>query len=137
MSKIVLTDAKVTINSVILSDHIASITLETKDDIIETTAFGVSGAAKTRVAGLADNSVTLDFHQDFASANVEATIYPLLGTATTVVVQPASTAVSTTNPTYTFSAVVVDWTPLKGGIGQLATASVTWPITGAITKATA
>jgi hypothetical protein len=137
MSKIVLTDAKVTINSVILSDHIASITIETKDDIIETTGFGATGAAKTRVAGLADNSVTIDFHQDFAAANVEATIYPLLGSSTTVVVQPTSAAVSATNPTYTFSALVADWTPLKGGIGQLATASVTWPITGAITKASA
>jgi hypothetical protein len=137
MSKIVLTDAKVTINSVILSDHIANITLETKDDIIETTAFGATGAAKTRVAGLADNSVTLDFHQDFASANVEATIYPLLGQTTTIVVQPTSAATSATNPTYTFTALVADWTPLKGGIGQLATASVTWSITGAITKASA
>jgi hypothetical protein len=137
MSKIVLTDAKVTINSVILSDHIASITLETKDDIIETTGFGATGAAKTRVAGLADNQVTLDFHQDFASANVEATIYPLLGSTTTIVVQPTSSAVSASNPSFTFSAVVSDWTPLKAGIGQLATASVTWPITGSITKASA
>jgi hypothetical protein len=135
MSKIVLTDAKVTINSVNLSDHINNITLETKDDIIETSAFG--STAKTRVAGLADNQVTLDFHQDFASANVEATIYPLIGQTTTIVVQPTSAAVSATNPTYTFSAVIVDWTPLKGQIGQLATASVTWPITGTITKAVA
>ena len=136
MSKIVLTDAKVTINSVILSDHIANITLETKDDIVETTAFG-STAAKTRVAGLADNQVTFDFHQDFATSNVEATIYPLLGQATTIVVQPTSAVVSATNPTYTFSAVVVDWQPLKAGVGQLATASVTWPISGTITKAVA
>jgi hypothetical protein len=135
MSKIVLTDAKVTINSVNLSDHINNITLETKDDIIETTAFG--GTAKTRVAGLADNQVTLDFHQDFAAANVEATIYPLLGQTTTIVVQPTSAVVSATNPTYTFSAVIVDWTPLKAGVGQLATASVTFPITGTITKAVA
>jgi hypothetical protein len=135
MSKIVLTDAKVTINSVNLSDHIANISLETKDDIIETTAFG--GTAKTRQAGLADNQVTFDFHQDFAAANVEATIYPLLGQTTTIVVQPTSAAVSATNPTYTFSAVIVDWTPLKAGVGQLATASVTFPITGTITKAVA
>jgi hypothetical protein len=135
MSKIVLTDAKVTINSVNLSDHINSITLETKDDIVETTAFG--STAKTRVAGLADNSVTFDFMQDFAASNVEATIYPLIGTATTIVVQPTSSAVGTTNPTYTFSAIISEWSPLKGGIGQLATASVTWPISGTITKAVA
>ena len=136
MAKIVLTDAKVTINSVILSDHINNITIDTKYDIVETTGFS-STAVKTRVAGLADNTVTLDFMQDYASANVEATIYPLIGSTTTVVIQPASTAVSTTNPTYTFTALVSEWQPLKGQIGSLATASVTWPITGAITKATA
>jgi hypothetical protein len=136
MAKIVLTDAKVTINSVILSDHINNITIDTKYDIVETTGFS-STAAKTRVAGLADNTVTLDFMQDYAAANVEATIYPLIGSTTTVVIQPASTSVSTTNPTYTFTALVSEWQPLKGQIGSLATASVTWPITGAITKATA
>jgi hypothetical protein len=136
MAKLVLTDAKVTINSVILSDHINNITIDTKDDIVETTAFG-STAAKTRVAGLADNSVTLDFMQDYAAANVEATIYPLIGQTTTIVVQPTSSSVSTTNPTYTFTALVSEWQPLKGQIGSLATASVTWPISGAITKATA
>jgi hypothetical protein len=135
MAKIVLTDAKVTINSVVLSDHISSVTLDTKYDILETTGFGASGAAKTRVTGLADNSVTLEFFQDFAAANVEATIYPLVGSTTTVVVQPASSSVSSTNPTYSFTANVSEWQPLKGGIGTLATASVTWPITGAITKA--
>jgi len=134
MAKIVLTDAKVTINSVNLSDHLASVTLDTKTDVVETTAF--SNTAKTRVAGLQDHSVTLEFHQDFAASNVEATIYPLLGSATTVVVQPTSSSVTTSNPTYTFSAVVSEWQPLKGGIGQLATASVTWPISGTITKAT-
>ena len=134
MAKIVLTDAKVTINSVNLSDHIASVTLDTKTDVVETTAF--SNTAKTRVAGLQDHSVTLEFHQDYAASNVEATIYPLLGQATTVVVQPTSSAVTTSNPTYTFSAVVAEWQPLKGTIGSLATASVTWPISGTITKAT-
>lgn len=133
MSKIVLTDAKVTINSVVLSDHITQVTIDTKDDIVETTGFG--STAKTRVAGLADNSVTIDFLQDFAAANVEATIYPLIGSTTTISISPTST-VSTTSPSYTFSALISEWQPLKGGIGQLATATVTWPISGTITKAT-
>lgn len=134
MARIVLTDVKVTINGVNLSDHIASVSLSRSDDVIETSAFS-STAAKTRVAGLQDNSVTLEFHQDYAATNVEATIYPLLGNTTTVVVSPTST-VSATSPSYTFTALVSEWTPLNGGVGELATASVTWPITGAITKAT-
>ena len=135
MARIVLTDAKVTVNGVNLSDHIASVSLSTTNDVIETSAFS-STAAKTRVAGLQDNSVTLEFHQDFATPNVEATIYPLLGNTTTIVVSPTST-VSATSPSYSFTALVSEWTPLNGGVGELATASVTWPISGAITKATA
>jgi hypothetical protein len=131
MARLVLTNAFVTINGVNLSDHIASITLTTTDDVIETTAFGTS--ARTRIGGLADNSIALEFHQDYAAANVEATIYPLIGTVTAVVVKPNGAAVSD-NPSYSFNALVSEWTPLNGAVGELATASVTWPIDGNITK---
>lgn len=139
MARIVLTDAFVTINGVNLSDHIASITLNQSNDVVETSAFS-STAAKTRVAGLGDHSVTLEFHQDFAAANVEATINgttSLVGTTTAIVVRPTSAAVGATNPSYSFSALIAEWTPLSGSVGELATASVTWPISGAITKAVA
>jgi hypothetical protein len=134
MAKIVLTNPSITIGGVDLSDHINNITLETKYDIIETTTFG--STAKTRVAGLADNQITLDFMQDFAASSVEATIYPLLGTSTSIVIKPVAGTTTTTNPQYTVSALVADWTPLKGGVGQLATASVTWPVSGTIAKVT-
>ena len=133
MAKLVPTNPSITIGGVDLSDHINNVTLDTKYDIVETTAFG--STAKTRVAGLADNSVTIDFMQDFGASSVEATIYPILGTATSIVIKPVAGTTTTTNPQYTISAVVSEWQPLKGGIGQLATASVTWPVSGAITKA--
>ena len=134
MAKLVLTNAYVTINGVDLSDSIASVTLSTTRDAVETTAFGSTGA-RTRTAGLIDNSVTLEFHQDFASGEVEATIYPLLGTATAVVVKPNGSVTGATNPSYTFDALVTEWTPVNGAVGELASASVTWPVNGAITKA--
>jgi hypothetical protein len=134
MARIVLTNASVVFGSTDLSDHIASITLNSTYDIVETTAFG--NTAKTRVAGLADNSVTFEFHQDYATSSVEQTIYPLLGTAVSVVAKPVAGTTTTINPQYTFSTLVSEWTPLNGSVGELATASVTWPISGAITKAT-
>ena len=134
MAKLVLTNPSITIGSTDLSSYITSVTLDTKYDIVETTSFG--STAKTRVAGLADNSVTLDFLQDFSASAVEATIYPLLGTSTSIVIKPVATTTTTTNPTYTVSAIVSEWSPLKGGIGQLSTASVTWPVSGTIAKAT-
>ena len=134
MAKLVLTNASVTIGGIDLSDHINNITLDTKYDIVETTAFG--DTAKKRVAGLADHSISLDFMQDYAASNVEATIYPYLGTAVTIVIKPVAGTTTATNPQYTVSALVSEWQPLKGQIGSLATASVTWPVSGAITKAT-
>jgi hypothetical protein len=134
MAKLVLTNPSVSIAGTDLSTSISSVTLDTKYDIIETTSFG--STAKTRVAGLADNSISIEFFQDFAASSVEATIFPLLGTAASVVIKPIATTVSTTNPSYTVSALVSEWQPLKGGVGQLATASVTWSISGAIAKAT-
>jgi hypothetical protein len=138
MARIVLTNVDVTIAGVDLSDHVAQVTIQSTYDVLETTAFAggnVPAAAKTRTAGLVDNSVTMEFHQDFAAASVEATIYPLLGTVAAVTVKPNSSALAgADNPEYQFNCVVSDWTPLNGAVGELATASVTWPVTGPIVK---
>ncbi len=136
MARIVLTNALVTVNAVDLSDYVASVTLNSSIDVVETTAFS-STAARTRIGGLADNSISLEFHQDYASGEVEATIYPLIGTVTTVTVKPVNATTTATNPLYTASALVSEWTPLNGAVGELATASVTWPVSGAIVKTTA
>ena len=134
MPRLVLTNASVVFGSTDLSDYISSISLNSTFDIVETTAFG--NTAKTRVAGLADNSVTFEFHQDYATSAVEQTIYPLLGTAVSVVAKPVAGTTTAVNPQYQFSALVSEWTPLNGSVGELATASVTWPISGAINKTT-
>jgi hypothetical protein len=137
MARLVLTNVEVTIGAVDLSNHIASVTLGSTYDVLETTAFAggnVPAAAKTRIAGLVDNSVTFEFHQDFAAASVEATIYPLLGTVVACTVKPVDAAVAADNPEYQFNALVSEWTPLNGAVGELATASVTWPISGPVTK---
>jgi hypothetical protein len=137
MARIVLTNVKVLIGAVDLSDHISSVSLSTTYDVLETTAFAagnVPEAAKSRIAGLADNSVTFEFHQDYAASEVEATVYPLLGTVAAVTVSPTSGTVAADNPEYQFNALISEWTPLNGAVGELATASVTWPISGGIVK---
>lgn len=136
MARIVLTNAAITVNAVDLSDYVASVTLSSSIDSIETTAFS-STAARTRIGGLADNSITLEFHQDYASGEVEATIFPLIGTVTAVTVKPVAGATAADNPLYTVNCLVAEWQPLSGAVGELATASVSWPVSGAITKTVA
>ena len=135
MARLVLTNAFISVGGVDLSDLVASVTLNSTFDVVETTAFS-STAAKTRLAGLADNSIALEFHQDYATSEVEQTIYPLLGTVAAVIVKPNGGTTSAFNPSYSANAVISEWTPLNGSVGELTTASVTWPISGAITKTT-
>jgi hypothetical protein len=132
---IVITNASVTIGSVDLSSSIKKVSLTSSRAEIETTTFG--NTAKRRVAGLIDNKVSLDFNQDFSASSVEASIYSLLGTTATVVIKPNGSTASATNPSYTFTALVTEWMPLDAQVGELASASITWPIDGTITKATA
>ena len=141
MAKFVLTDVKTLINSVDFSDHLASVTIDLTADEVETTAFGGSGF-RTRVGGLKDGSVTLSFHNDFAttgSGAVDQTIWSLFNTAATVVVTPTSSAVSASNPSYTGVFLVSQVNPISGSVGDLATRDLTWPTAGTagITRGTA
>jgi hypothetical protein len=136
MARIVLTDVGVLINNVDLSDHVAAVTISQNFDEVQTTAFGDGG--RTRVAGLEDSSITLSFHQDFASGDVDATIAPLIGGTATFNIGPFGTAVSAagTAPRYSGTVLLTEWTPLNGTVGDLSTADVTWPVSGKIARGT-
>jgi len=136
MARIVLTDVGVVLGGVDLSDHVASVEISQNYDEVETTAFGDGG--RTRVAGLEDSSLSLSFHQDFATSEVEATIGPLVGGTAAFDISPFGTAVAAagTAPRYTGTVLVTEWTALNGSVGDLSTADVTWPVVGQIAKGT-
>jgi hypothetical protein len=125
MAVLVLTDATISINSVALADHATSVTINYEKDSVEVTAFGSGG--HTFTGGLQNNSVEVSLMQDYAASNVEATVYPLVGTTTTLVIKPTSAAGGATNPTYTISnAYLASHTPVAGAVGELATTSLTF-----------
>jgi hypothetical protein len=135
LAKFVATDYKVTINGGTVSSSLASVELPIEVDEQETTAFGSSW--RTRIAGLKSGSITLEFHQDFAAGALDSILYPLLGTNATVVVVPTSGTVTASNPSYSGEFLVTSYTPYASTVGDLATVSVTWPLTGELTRATA
>ena len=135
MAKQVFTNAVVTVNGVDFSDHIAAVTVDMTADEIEVTSFGGSGF-RSRVAGLKDGSVQLDWHQDYASS-VDATLYPAFGSVGTVTVIPNGTVVSASNPKLTIPVVISGYSPVSGSIGDLLTFSTTWAFASAITRSTA
>jgi hypothetical protein len=133
--KFAATDFDISIAGTDFSDSIAALTLDISREQLEITAFGDS--ARRYIGGLQDSSVTLSFHQDFASGSVDETIFSNLGGTVAIVVKPTSGAVSATNPSYSFNALVVQSTPFSSNVGDLATMDVTWPVDGAITRGTA
>lgn len=139
MAKVVLTNAYVLFNGLYdISDYVASISLSTSHDLIETTQ--MNDVYKTVIAGLGQNQVSFEFHQNYADNGLEEIINGTslansnVGTAVPIEVRPVNTTVSASNPKYTFNAVISEWQPLNGAVGTLATASVTWPISGPINK---
>jgi hypothetical protein len=135
LAKFVATDYKVTINGTNLSTSLASVELPIEIDEQETTAFGSEW--KTRIAGLKSGSITLEFHQDFAAGALDSILWPLLGTNATVTVVPTSGTVTSSNPSYSGTFLVSQYTPYASTVGDLATVGITWQLSGALTRATA
>ena len=134
MAKLVLTDASVTINSVDLSDHVQSVTLNYNADQVEITSMG--DTAHLFTGGLDNVTCDVTLFQDLAASEVEATVYDLVGTATTVVVKAKSDAVAADNPSYTLAdTFVASHTPVAGTVGDAAMTTLNF-VGGTITKAT-
>lgn len=135
MAIFVATDFSFSINgSTALAGYLTQVELKLSATDVTTTAFGSTYV--TRVAGLKEGSLTLNFNQDYAASTVDATLFPLLGSNATVVIKPTTSAVSSANPAYTAVCVVQDLTPISGQIGDLSTFSVTWPTSGTVTRGT-
>lgn len=136
MAAEVLFDASLTVNSVDLSDHCTSLTLNVEYEDIDTTAFG--DTLRTRIPGLGDGSVGGSLHQDYVASSVYATLQPLAGTSTTVVIKPnATNATSATNPQFTVTAAVNSFSYINASVGELHTMDFDWPLGSSIAIATA
>jgi len=124
-----------TVNSVDLSNHVTSVTLNRAFDELEVTAMGDSG--HKFVKGLEASSLTIDFLNDTASANVLATLQAAWGTSVTVTLKQTSAATSATNPLYTMTCLVNNTTDINGSVADLGTQSVTWNVNGTVAITTA
>jgi len=114
----------VTLNSVALSDHVTSATINRSFDELEVTAMGDS--AHKFVKGLEASTITLDFLSDTAAANVNATLQAAWGTTVTLTLKQTSAAVSATNPLYSTTVLVNNTTDINGAVADIATQSITF-----------
>jgi hypothetical protein len=136
MAKFITKDYSVLLDDVDFSSSIAAVTLEETVETQETTSFGAAGGARTRISGLKDSTLSIDFHQDFGASSIDSTFHDLLGEEISFEIKPTSGAIAADNPAYSGNLIVTTYSPFANAIGELATLSVTWEVTGPITRTT-
>jgi hypothetical protein len=120
----------VTLNSVALSDHVTSATINRSFDELEVTAMG--DTAHKFVKGLEASTITLDFLNDTAASNVLATLQAAWGTTVALTLKQTSAVISATNPEYQTTVLVNNTTDINGAVGDISTQSITFTCNSAI-----
>jgi hypothetical protein len=135
MASFAFKDASVVLNSVDLSAHVRQVTLNVSADELDDTAMG--DTFRSKIGGLKDWSVSLEFNSDFDAGAIDATLWPLLSSTATIAIKPTSAAPSPTNPLYSGPVLVSQVNPIGNSVGDLATVSVQWPGAGTLSRTTA
>lgn len=119
-----------------VSSNVQSCELSIEAEEQETTGYGESW--RSRIAGMKNATITMTWYQGFSAGNtdVDYLLWNSFGSTAEIVIKPNGTTVSTANPTYTATALVTQVVPFSGQVGDIATQSVTWPITGTVTRGT-
>ena len=125
----------VTLNSVALTDHVTSATINRAFDELEVTAMG--DTAHKFVKGLEASTISLDFLNDTAAANVLVTLQAAWGTTVPLTLKQTSAAVSATNPLYSTTILVNNTTDINGAVGDISTQSITFTCNSPIVITTA
>lgn len=123
-----------TVAAVDLSDHVTAVTINRSFDELEVTAMGDSG--HKFVKGLEASSITIDFLNDTAAAEVLPTLQAAWGTTAVITVKQTSAVVSATNPLYTMSCLINNTTDVNGGVADIAMQSLTFNVNGTIAVTT-
>lgn len=111
-------------------------TIKTSAAELDNTAFGASTAYHSRLGGLKDWQVDLEFNQDFAAAQTDALLFPLLGTTVALEIRSQAGGRSVTNPGYNGNVLVSDYSPVQGAVGDLAVNSASWKGAGTLLRST-
>lgn len=116
-----------------ISTFVNTVSLNRELDVVDITA--MTDTVANAITGVERSTLNLELYNDFAASSVNALFEDALGSKLNIRLIPVSGTVSTTNPAYTMSCLISNWTPINGSIDGVASVSASFPVT-AITKAT-
>ncbi|KOG73554.1 hypothetical protein ADK77_08485 [Streptomyces antibioticus] len=135
MPKMVLLAQFLSINGQTLNTFTKKAELSVEVEDKDVTNFASLGW-KEVIGGLKSGELAVEFLQDFAASQLDAIMWPLLGTVVPFEVRADQSAVSTTNPKYTGNILIKGWNPIEGSVGDEATVGLTFPTSGAVARGT-
>ena len=118
---------QVVLNSVDLTDHVTSATINRVFEELEISAMGDTARKYTK--GLETSTITLDFLNDNAATgagSVRAALQAAWGTTVPITLKQTNAFVSTTNPEYQTTILVNNTTDINGAVGDISSQSITF-----------
>ena len=136
MAKYVVTGNNVSIGGTDVSASVARAELTITSTEVDVTDFASGGFTEV-VGGLKSGSLSLDFHTDFGAGSLNTVLTEdLVGTLVEIVVIAGNgSTASADTPSYTADFLINSLSPVSGSVGDLSTFSVTFPMSGSVTKA--
>lgn len=128
LAKRVLRNVQILVNSVDLSDHCSSVTIEDTADEVEFTSFG--STYRTYGQGLKAAGISADFFNDEAAGSVAATLQPLYASGGTFPVKVKPDTAGTI--VYTMTAELYGNALPAGAVGDADTISVSFKNGGSL-----
>jgi hypothetical protein len=137
MAKFVLRNAAVRVASTDFSDHVSEVTVNQTAADVSTTSMGAGG--QERLAGIRDDSFELTMFSDFASSSVDVVLSAQMSGSSLFLVEvwAAGTVTSATNPKFSGTAILLEYQPISGAVGDASMTKLQLPVNGTISRATA
>ena len=128
MSKFLLKSVKVMVAGVELTGHAFNVDTPSEKEQVDMSGFSAAGT-REYLPGLEDQTLEVQFLQDFGGTQVHATLEPLYAGGSTFVVYvvpDTNASVSATNPAYGGSANLYSYNGLSGALGARAEMTATF-----------
>jgi hypothetical protein len=116
-----------------ISSFVSTVSLNREVEAVTITA--MNDTVQNMIGGIEVSSISMEIFNDFAAASVNSLFEDAIGSKLAIKLIPVTGTVTATNPSYSMSCLITQWTPISGSTDSAATASVTFPVT-ALTKAT-
>ena len=116
-----------------ISSFVSTVSLNREVEAVTITA--MNDTVQNMIGGIEVSSISMEIFNDFAAASVNSLFEDAIGSKLAIKLIPVTGTVTATNPSYSMSCLITQWTPISGSSDSAAVASVTFPVT-ALTKAT-